>query len=53
MDVLDERPREPGRFAVHWDGTDVQGRPVAAGAYYVNVEMNEWSVTKRVLRIRN
>ena len=53
VDVLDERPREPGRFAVHWDGTDVQGRPVAAGAYYVNVEMNEWSVTKRVLRIRN
>jgi hypothetical protein len=53
VDLLDEEIREPGRFTVHWNGSDAQGRPVAAGAYYVNVEMGDWSVTKRVLRIRN
>ncbi len=53
VDVLDEEVREAGRFSVHWNGSDAQGRPVAAGAYYVNVEMGDWSVTKRVLRIRN
>lgn len=51
--LIDDQVREPGRFVVRWDGSDVQGRPVAAGAYYVNVEMGEWSVTRRVLRIRN
>jgi hypothetical protein len=53
VDVLDEEVREAGRFTVHWNGSDAQGRPVAAGAYYVNVEIGDWSVTKRVLRIRN
>lgn len=53
VDVLDEQVRDTGRFVVRWDGSDVQGRPVAAGAYYVNVEMGDWSVTRRVLRIRN
>lgn len=51
--LIDDQVREPGRFVVHWDGSDVQGRPVAAGAYYVNVEMGDWSVTRRVLRIRD
>jgi hypothetical protein len=50
--VLDEESRGPGEYSVSWDGTDVQGRPVAAGAYYVNVEMGEWSVTRRVLRLK-
>ena len=49
--TLYEEVRGAGRFSVQWNGNDVQGRPVAAGAYYVNVEMGDWSVTKRVLRL--
>ena len=41
-----------GEHAVTWDGTDEQGMPVAAGAYYVNVEMGEFRVTRRVLRLK-
>lgn len=52
--LLDESVRETGRFTVQWNGTDGQGRPVAAGAYYVNVQMGtDYSVTKRVVRIGN
>lgn len=51
--TLDHGPRTPGRFTVSWDGQDLQSRPVASGAYYVHVEMDEWSVTRRVLLLRN
>jgi len=53
VQVLEESSRNPGRFSLSWDGVDLQGRPVAAGAYYVNVEMGEWSVTRRILRLKN
>lgn len=51
--VLDEGPRIPGRFTVNWDGQNLQSRPVVSGAYYIHVEMDEWSVTRRVLLLRN
>ncbi|RKZ13440.1 hypothetical protein DRQ32_01590 [bacterium] len=51
--VLDQGPRETGRFTVSWNGQDLQSRPVASGAYYIHVEMDEWSVTRRVLLLRN
>ncbi len=50
--LLSEEPRGPGRYSIGWDGKDLQGRPVAAGAYYVNVEMGDYNVTQRVLRLR-
>lgn len=53
VNVLDQGPRPVGRFTVGWNGQDLQGRPVASGAYYVHVEMEEWSVTRRVLLLRN
>lgn len=52
IQLLEEDVHAAGRFAISWDGRDLQGRPVAAGAYYVNVEMGEWKVTKRVLRLK-
>lgn len=51
--VLDRGPRSAGRFTVGWKGQDLQGRPVASGAYYIHVAMEEWSVTRRVLLLRN
>jgi flagellar hook assembly protein FlgD len=53
VSVLDESPRSAGRFTVGWNGQDLQGRLVASGTYYVHVEMEEWSVTRRVLLLRN
>lgn len=53
VQVLDESARPVGRFSLDWDGRDLQGRPVSAGAYYVNVEMDEWSVTRRILRLKD
>jgi hypothetical protein len=53
VNVLDQGIRGAGRFTVGWSGQDLQGRPVASGAYFVHVEMEEWSVTRRVLLLRN
>jgi len=53
VNVLDQSPRTAGRFTVSWNGQDLQGRPVASGAYYIHVAMEEWSVTRRVLLLRN
>ena len=53
VNVLDHGPRSAGRFTVGWNGQDLQGRPVASGAYYIHVAMDEWSVTRRVLLLRN
>jgi hypothetical protein len=53
VNVLDQSSRNAGRFTVSWSGQDLQGRPVASGAYYIHVAMDEWSVTRRVLLLRN
>jgi hypothetical protein len=50
--MLEESAGLVGQRSVSWDGTDEQGRPVAAGAYYVNVEVDEYTVTRRVLRLK-
>ena len=51
--ILEERPAAQGILQVDWDGTNLSGRPVAAGAYYISVEMGEYKVTRRVLRLRS
>jgi hypothetical protein len=51
--LLSEEAHGPGEYQVRWDGTDPAGRPVAAGAYYVLVEMGDYQVTRRVLRLRS
>ena len=39
-------------YEPHFFGEDDQGRVVAAGAYYVNVDMDGYSVTRRVLLLK-
>ena len=53
VNVLDSGPRTAGRFTVGWNGQNLQGQPVASGAYYIHVAMEEWTVTRRVLLLRN
>ena len=32
--------RPPGNYTLEWDGTDMEGKPVGAGTYRVNVDIN-------------
>ena len=42
----------PGRHEIAWDGTDVQGRPVASGVYYYRMEATGFTATKSVVLSR-
>jgi FlgD Ig-like domain len=41
-----------GRYTVNWNGTDAAGRQVASGTYFCKLQMDEWSVTRRLVFIR-
>ncbi len=49
--VFDE-PCDPGERTASWNGLDVSGRPVATGTYFCKLQIENWSVTKRVALIR-
>jgi hypothetical protein len=42
----------PGRYEVRWDGSDPFGRPVASGTYFLKLQVDSWSVTKRIVFLR-
>lgn len=42
----------PGSYGSRWNGLDRDGRPVAAGTYFCKLQIENWSVTKRVALIR-
>jgi len=41
-----------GRYSVSWNGTDAFGRQVASGTYFCKLQLDEWSVTRRLVFIR-
>ncbi len=41
-----------GTYETSWDGTDRMGRPVAVGTYFCKLQIDNWSVTKRVALLR-
>lgn len=41
-----------GRHAMHWDGRDDRGAPVASGLYHARLNADDWSATKRMLMVR-
>ena len=41
-----------GSYETTWDGTDSLGRPVAVGTYFCKLQIENWSVTKRVALLR-
>ena len=41
-----------GQYNVSWDGTDVLGRSVASGTYFCKLQIENWSVTRRLVFIR-
>lgn len=38
LDAVTSATRKPGQYRVQWDGTDLQGQPLASGEYRINVE---------------
>jgi hypothetical protein len=41
-----------GEYTVQWNGTDAFGRKVASGTYFCKLQMDDWSVTRRLVFIR-
>ncbi len=41
-----------GRYTVTWNGTDSFGRKVASGTYFCKLQMDSWSVTRRLVFLR-
>ncbi len=41
-----------GEYTVQWSGTDAFGRKVASGTYFCKLQMDDWSVTHRLVFIR-
>jgi hypothetical protein len=41
-----------GQYEASWDGTDAGGRPVASGTYFCKLQIENWSVTKRLVFLR-
>jgi hypothetical protein len=41
-----------GEVTVSWNGTDIYGRQVASGTYLCKLQMDEWSVTRRIIYLR-
>ncbi|PID79596.1 hypothetical protein CSB20_09660 [bacterium DOLZORAL124_64_63] len=49
---LREGSYSPGRYDVSWDGTDAAGRQVASGTYFCKLQLDEFSVTRRLVFLR-
>ena len=41
-----------GETVVNWNGTDAFGRKVASGTYFCKLQLDEWSVTRRLVYLR-
>ncbi len=50
--TLHSGPRAAGLYEAAWNGSDATGRPVAAGTYFCKLQIENWSVTKRVTLLR-
>jgi len=41
-----------GQYSVQWNGTDAYGRQVASGTYFCKLQLDDWSVTRRLVFLR-
>ncbi|MBE0566229.1 MAG: T9SS type A sorting domain-containing protein [Krumholzibacteria bacterium] len=42
----------PGETVLTWNGTDSFGRKMASGTYFCKLQLDEWSVTRRLVYVR-
>ncbi len=50
--TLQSGPLAAGRYEAEWDGTDRFGHSVASGTYFCKLQVDGWSVTKRLVFLR-
>ncbi len=50
--TLHEGSQASGEITVRWNGTDAYGRKVASGAYFCKLQLDDWSVTRRIVFVR-
>jgi len=50
--TLHEGSLASGELTVHWGGTDAFGRKVASGTYFCKLQLDDWSVTRRIVFVR-
>jgi hypothetical protein len=50
--TLVDGDRGPGRYQERWDGRDASGSTIASGVYYFQMEIGDWSATRKMLRLR-
>jgi hypothetical protein len=41
-----------GEYSVQWNGSDAFGRQVASGTYFCKLQLDDWSVTRRLVYVR-
>jgi len=51
--VLENKPMEPGRYSVGWDGTNRAGQHVSAGVYFYTMQAGDFSATRKALILRH
>jgi hypothetical protein len=50
--VLEERPRDRGRYEVAWNGEDDRGEPVSSGVYFYRLTVPGFSQTRKIVLVR-
>jgi hypothetical protein len=50
--TLEDGIREPGEYAVHWDGMDHTGHSVASGVYFYALEAGNFVETRKMTLLR-
>ncbi|MBT3316474.1 hypothetical protein HN388_00685 [bacterium] len=52
ISILENASLGTGSYTSSWDGKDSIGRNVAAGTYFCKLQIDKWSVTKRITLVR-
>lgn len=50
--VMPEEYLHPGDYNLGWDGNDENGMPVSAGVYYCKLQIDDRTLTKRIILLR-
>jgi hypothetical protein len=48
---LANHPHTPGIYHFNWNGRDAVGRRVASGVYFYRLEIGDWSITRKLLKV--
>lgn len=49
--TLSNTSHVPGHYRVIWDGRDGFGNPVASGVYFYRLDVGNWSMTRKLLKL--